>query len=395
MGIVWAIIGLLRHGNRKSALSILVGTSILITGLLGTAIKNPHMNDSVLHRAELFTNSSGLWLEKPVAGHGVGGFSYEYPRVQQRHAIIFPQLKSLLLSRIFTQTQTAHNEFLKFLIEFGLIGFGLLLAILFGIVRNYLCSPRDKLKDTAFITCVAVLVLAVLVFPFQVPATAFFAIVCLATISRRNNDISDPTENASDLRQISVSRPTKFISAILGIALITGWSGGAIAAYLGGLHIYTADTLEKHNPAKYYAAVHRAYVADPFSPMYRRRLFVSLMNWAKNEKRLPVPNEKFDQTYELALSAGSYFPGILFSRIEYLEMLPETNGQNAEIERLLFALKKTVPLFPETYLYEAQHAIRSKDMARARSSIDKADRLWSANKETRQLSEILRKNLTP
>jgi hypothetical protein len=395
MAIAWAVVMLQRLGHLKSAVSIFIGLVIVAGGFLATAIKNPHLNESVLNRAEIYTNSTALWLEKPVRGHGVGGFKYEYPRVQQRHATIFPQLKSLALTEMFVETRTAHNEFSQFLIELGLIGFGIAAAVLFLVLKTYFRHPPDRTMDTAFIACVAVIALAMMVFPFHNPATAFFATICLATISRRNPVKPEQAASSFDLWQIALPRPVKLGGAILGIVLVGGWSVGAVAAYMGGLHLYTAEVENKNEPGKQYAAMYQAYKADPLSPTYRRNLFVSLVRWAKHVKRLPVLKSEFDRIYKISLTAGPQFAGVLFSRIEYLEMLPKNAERSAEIERLLTVLKKIVPLFPEVHIYDAQHAIRSKDMARARSSIDKAEALWTSNKRTRQLTEILRKHLAP
>lgn len=395
MAVTWALVMSRRRWHLKSAVSILVSAVIVAGVLLGTGIKSPHLDDSVLNRAEIYTNSTALWLEKPLRGHGAGGFSYEYPRVQQQHATIFPDFKNMALTEMFVETRTSHNEFLQILIEFGLVGFSLIAAILCLITKSYFHHLPDRMMDAAFIACSAVFILAMLVFPMQNPSMAFFATVCLATLSRCypvKTELASPT---SGIWQIEVPRAAKVGTTIFAALFICSWGAGAFAAYTGGLHRYTAEIEEKNNPGKQYAAMVEAYIVDPLSPIYRRRMFVSLVSWAKHEKRLPISEDEFDSVYKISLTAGPQFSGVLFSRIEYLEMLPRNIDRSTEIEQLLATLKKIVPLFPEVHIYDAQHAIRTKDMARAQRSIDKAEALWTANERTRQLTKILRKYLTP
>lgn len=141
-------------------------------------------------RFELLINTSALWFEAPVFGHGLGSFNYEYPHLQEHHIsalpgifdVPWPEHKSrLALPGVFAGA--AHNEVLQCLVELGIVGTLLAAA---AILRLYLPSRRSsgRLTTASLYSFHAFAAYSLIAFPMQNPQSVLFFALGLAIFSR-------------------------------------------------------------------------------------------------------------------------------------------------------------------------------------------------------------------
>ena len=74
-------------------------------------------SNSAQLRLEFLKNSLILVAQKPVLGHGTGSFSYKYKQLAERQGI--------------TSTANPHSEYLMIAVQWGLIGVGLFMTLLY------------------------------------------------------------------------------------------------------------------------------------------------------------------------------------------------------------------------------------------------------------------------
>jgi O-antigen ligase len=167
-------------------LILLVPVNIaLLTGWVG----GEELTRALNARLEMTHNTLVLWLEKPLFGHGVGSFNYEYPRIQEAHLAWFPNIDTLLRpAEVYVGA--AHNEYVQVLSDFGLMG-----ALLAGIIMAVIILRLVAWTTLSGAAVPAILGLGIMAgtaligFPFQNPATsilpfALLGLVCAGRSSR-------------------------------------------------------------------------------------------------------------------------------------------------------------------------------------------------------------------
>ncbi len=124
-----------------------------VTQLLPENIKHRVENinfaqHSVLERGTFFKDSFKLWKDYPIFGAGGGGWAALYEQYQ---------------SNPYTSRQ-AHNFFLQYLVEVGLFGLLIFLALLAAVfvpyIKNFISSSQEK-KDERFLFCILIIALLI------------------------------------------------------------------------------------------------------------------------------------------------------------------------------------------------------------------------------------------
>lgn len=113
---------------------------------------------SWLYRADMWRGALMMFLDAPLLGHGVGSFEVLFP--------LYAPDAAILTRDVFTPGAT-HSDWLQLLAEFGIVGF-LLVATLLWRCRGggYVVAGLGAV--------------ALVDFPFQLPASAFLAVMALA-----------------------------------------------------------------------------------------------------------------------------------------------------------------------------------------------------------------------
>jgi O-antigen ligase len=126
-------------------------------------------------RDEVSRDTFNMWLEHPTLGTGAGSFKYTYPHFKGN---------DVTATRLYDY---AHNDYLEFLAEFGVIAFMLLaiavaLCFYWGLQAMRL-RRRPINRGLGFSSCmgiIAIMIHSTVDFNLQIPANAFMFVFMLA-----------------------------------------------------------------------------------------------------------------------------------------------------------------------------------------------------------------------
>lgn len=184
---VTASLGLLYFKPRQKSyitlfVSMLIIDILIVSSLFGLKQVQQRLEETSLNhesRDEVIVDALPLLKEYGIAGSGGGTFYTIYPQVQRGSIQHF--------------YDHAHNEYLQFALEFGLIGsLSILLIVIFSFRRS-LSAMRHRrhplARGTAFacvMACIGMALHSSVDFPLQAPANAayFVVILALGSISR-------------------------------------------------------------------------------------------------------------------------------------------------------------------------------------------------------------------
>jgi O-antigen ligase len=167
------------HRAKVIALTVVILAGAALIFLGGTALsdrlgtlRTPFADNSRLIVAK---DTLKLVRERPLLGWGLDAFPEVYPRV------------SSLRTRFFVNA--AHNEYLQFLAETGILGFGAITWFLVAAIRRssrLLRSYNHPATLAGIVGLSGVLLHCIADFPFRIPADAapFFILVALAVHDR-------------------------------------------------------------------------------------------------------------------------------------------------------------------------------------------------------------------
>lgn len=144
----------------KAAVIGSIGVVVLAIGV--AAIWQPY---PVMVRLEIWTNTIAMWLERPWAGVGLGGFEHYYHSFANADQRWFGTSQTRL-NEIGLTAGSAHNEFIEGLAVFGLGG----LVIFAAWWRAYLAKRFLRPRETSCL--IMGLALCAIGFPLQNPASA-------------------------------------------------------------------------------------------------------------------------------------------------------------------------------------------------------------------------------
>lgn len=167
---------------------------------LGERLKQHVLNpDQLLRetRLRILVASLPLIAEKPLFGHGFGSFQYVYPPAQGRY---FRENPDTWLGTTIKRTDLAHNDYLQWLVECGIVGFVLLCIPVFLLLKRvYLgyrgATPYLQTRLLALLFPMAGVSLQAFVdFPFHIMPIALvfgFSFVLCSTQARLRENVYD------------------------------------------------------------------------------------------------------------------------------------------------------------------------------------------------------------
>jgi len=196
---------------------IIAPVVILLTFITALYFIRPTSADS---RLLIWRISYNMFKDNPITGIGFGNYSHKYMDYQ---ADFFKDDSHVeKYSMIAGNVNHAHNEFIQLLVETGIIGLSLFLAILFYMYYHSLSllfSHKLKKEDAlilngALSSISAILVIAFFGFYFYFPYISIYFIVYLALISHilRKNKIKSHT--------IILNKPLRIIFAFVTLFLL-------------------------------------------------------------------------------------------------------------------------------------------------------------------------------
>ncbi|WP_394220697.1 O-antigen ligase family protein [Alteromonas gracilis] len=184
---VTATLGLIYFKPRQKSyvflfVSMLVLDILIVSSLFGLKQVQDRLEQTSFaqeSRDEVITDALPLLGQFGVIGAGGGTFYTIYPHVQSESIQHF--------------YDHAHNEYLQFSIEFGLVGAALLASLIILCSKNALSAIRNRRhplpRGTAFASIMAIIGMALhssVDFPLQAPANTaiFIVLLALGTLSR-------------------------------------------------------------------------------------------------------------------------------------------------------------------------------------------------------------------
>ncbi len=198
------------HFRKKKGIRIAIGTAafaIVLVSMLGwlggreltsrvsSISREARTEISGGVRFAIDRDSVRMFLHKPVLGWGLGTFPVAYPKYRSFYTNFF--------------VNEAHNDYLQFLVETGVVGFAIIvwfLVVIYRRARTKIGDWTSNVSSATTLACalgvVGILVHSFFDFNLQIPANAalFFVLCSVVTASpllqraKKRKPVSDETE---------------------------------------------------------------------------------------------------------------------------------------------------------------------------------------------------------
>lgn len=144
---------------------------------------DPAADDSVQFRAQLWSDSLGMWARTPVVGTGLGTYAVAIPAYRSGPSEI--------------RAEYAESDWLQLLCETGLVGSALAAMFLFSVLRHAGREPREGHSERhrgvtrgLLAAVVALLVHGIVDFNFHIPSNALLFAVLLGVLAPQGPRVS-------------------------------------------------------------------------------------------------------------------------------------------------------------------------------------------------------------
>jgi len=359
---------------RKHPRAALIGVAIaLATAVMLAAVfwdKNfsfaqNSIKQSVLPRFMLYWNVFFMWLDKPLLGHGAGGFEAAYPLYQELFMNRMPELGLQGLASKFKTAGAVHNEYLQFLAEFGLAGIAIITAAAMTLVRAARKTEKFEPVTLAAIAAIGfVAINAFIEFPLQMPSTALITAIALGLIA-------NSTRNALPSFSLPLARVPRISVALAALAIISGIAYSAYRYDASQREFSLVYRLHDSDPATAYAHHIKTLELNPLNPKARALLYESLHQWNLALGTPPLPAKENDAIFKTSLSAGPQ-ELMLVRRVQYLLDTGRLKSDKAEIERWLAQLKKHAFFRTDVWIADAYYHLLTGNRDIAMKSLERA-----------------------
>jgi O-antigen ligase len=207
-------LALLLMKNKSASTTILLASLLIIDiAIVGTFFGVEKIADRLQStsiekesRDEVSRDTFNMWLDHPILGTGAGSYKYTYPHFKS---------DDVTSAKLYDY---AHNDYLEFLAEFGVIAF-MLLAIAVAIcfywgLQAMRLRRRPINQGLGFSSCmgiIAIMIHSTVDFNLQIPANAFMfvfmlAIGCIARWADLHSGSRSDSQKSSSSKSRSRSR---------------------------------------------------------------------------------------------------------------------------------------------------------------------------------------------
>lgn len=181
-------------------------------------------DDSTLQRVRLWEDTLRMIWDKPLLGVGLGNFAFNVPKYMSRESLVVKQRREQQTGQEL-MAFSAHNEYLESWAETGILGMGVLLVLLYQLLKAvyFLTVRYIRGEEPILVVGLVAAVLATLVHSFfstnlqqPVSATHFWIVVGMIW-SLRLNVIG---RNTVGLLETDARRVTQVLLALSGVVLV-------------------------------------------------------------------------------------------------------------------------------------------------------------------------------
>lgn len=388
-----AVFFILRNGRLYvSAALVLLGIFLLAAGYWGLLATDTLLPESIVQsfrpRAELLLNTLLMWWEKPLLGHGAGSFTYSYGAFREAHLDFVPAFKGTVLDASHFYAEAAHNEYAQFLAETGIIGFVLFGAfVILASSRMVKSGPIQASCPLGVGLCIT-MILAVLVFPLQNPATAGLLFIMLGICGNRYLHSTDDRTFTWNIASVPMMRSG--LTAVFTFIAVGSIYGGYSSILAARAFNVTQNQLETDPET---AFSNNLKAVELFWPnrTYRRQLFISFAGMHARDPYSLTTEDEADRYFVISQSAGPWEPILLMTRYQY--MANSGRGDYQELNKQLMHLQEVSSLLPMAHLLEADFAIRNGQWDRAASKLEHVKTMGMLHRREREMMAGIRSKL--
>ena len=256
--VVFAIILIQQHSKNRAATTLVAAMAFFTififwmgAGELEARLATfRHPGVSIHTRFQIAQDTLQMWRSHPWLGFGLGNFTRAYP-----------QFRSFYTDEL---VNAAHNDYLQFLSELGILGFGAILWFLLAVlgrglrnVHDWSSSSSHSARLAALLGVVGIAVHSLTDFNLQIPANAalFFALCAVAS--------SDIENTPSSRRGRSLpSRPARIALALYAVFCLQLFVGAHFSRSSSAGRLRLATRLDPLNSAAWMKLGHLEYFLE-------------------------------------------------------------------------------------------------------------------------------------
>ena len=376
-----------KKGIHRSNVRLIFGLiALLIVGLIGYCLHHWQGENgflgSVMPRLILNGNSLAMWLDSPWIGHGIGSYNAIYSSYNDSYLLFFPHINPIPFG-LNANIYAAHNEYLQFLVNQGLVGLLFLMLLLYSILKSKTAESiaSHPYRLAAMLTLLMASLNSFIEFPLQNPATVLLIAVALGTIVR--NPLG---QNSKPAHTITFERPlVKFCFGASILLVMLASLGGAYRLHRSQIEFKEAIYLEyNHFHAEGMSHLLEAYRYNPLESRIRQQIYPLLNSWNRYLGTPPVSDAENKRLFYISLSAGAS-PLVVVRRLEYLLDTRQEKTAKLEIEQWIAFLERHYTDVPDTWISKAYYLSIVKNFDEADKAINHADHLAHNQNQSEQI----------
>ena len=333
-------------------------------------------------RLIMWRNSYNMFKDYWLIGVGIGNWMVYYPKYQESYAVD-PALRGETLFHI-----NAHNDYVEFICELGLVGLLLMLwvvfAILIGIVRVFSLKSELRKEDQVMVLTVVVAILGIAAnafvsFPLQQPITIAITMLYIGILAGAVWQASDSSERT--FYRWALPSPA------LKIATATAMTVATVSMLAIQIIWYKSDNLyfkavSNYSAGNYKTSFEAAQESYKEFPIRKRTMYYIGNYYYRNqeyEKALPL-FEEIRKDYPYRRQVLNALSGV------YLEL-----GKTDEFDSLVGAWSISRARSASVMLTKAISEIRRNNPREAIAILEEARNLPGSQQTKERIESILQK----
>ena len=333
-------------------------------------------------RLIMWRNSLNMFKDHWLLGVGIGNWMIYYPKYQESYAVD-PALSGEKLFHI-----NAHNDYVEFISELGLIGTLLMLwvafAVLVGITRVFSKKSSVKAEDQVLLISVALAILGIAAnafasFPLQQPITIAITMFYVGILAGAVWHASNSNERT--FHRLAIPSPALNIAGVMVMTTVT------IIMFAIQLIWYKSDNLyfkavSNYSAGNYKTSYEAAQESYKEFPIRKRTLYYVGNYYYRNQeydKALPI-FEEMKEDYPYRRQVLNALSGV------YLEL-----DKTQEFESLVGQWEDSHTQSASVYLTKAIAEIRNNNPRQAITILEQAKTLPGSGQTKTRIEGILQR----